>query len=113
MNVLDLPDDCIVIILSHLKEDVVVRACCSQFKMNWGNINKFRLSGIINRLPRYMNSCAVNQCHECCLGNIRWCERSTINRYMPYCIIHFYTYSLMASYTMAIRDSTLTILVSF
>ena len=102
-----------MIILLHLKEDVVVRACCSQFKMNWGNIHKFRLSRIINCLPTGMNSCIVNQCHDCCLGNIRWRERSAVNRYMPYCMIHFYTYSLMASYTMAIRDSTLTLLVSF
>lgn len=113
MNVLDLPDDCITLILKDLKDQVAVRACCSHFKINWGDINKLRLSRILNGFPRAVNSCAVNNCKESCLGNIRWGERCTINRYMPYCIVHFYNYSLMASYTMVIRNDTLTVLVPF
>lgn len=112
MNLIDIPDDCLLHILYYLRTDLPIRACCSYFKTRWGNINKSRLSRLLQS-QRPLNSCVVRNCMECCLGNIRWCERSIHSRYMPYCIIHFYTHSLMASYTMAIRDSTLTVLIPF
>ena len=113
MYILYLPDDCIGLILHYLCDEVSVRTCCSTFKRSWGSINKFRLSRALQASCKEINSCATYNCNDRCLGHIRWCERSTTNRYMPYCIIHFYMYSLMSSYTMVVRDATLTLLIPY